>query len=144
MTVNIEFDIPVYRLDRYEQLERHGRIKVSSNIETFEEGTLTKEYEQLKKELKTLIADIKGRTRLAAEVGEIEDEIRWKSQNLKDILTDIERAKTHYNALKALLESFGVVNPKAATLSFDTTLLLSQAGSKVEVTSTEIYSGPEF
>ena len=144
MTVHIEFDIPVYRPDRYEQLERHGRIKVSSNIETFEEGTLTKEYERLKKELETLIADIEGRTRLAAEVGELEDEIRWKSQNLKDILRDIERATTHYNALKALLESFGVVNPKAAALSFDTTLLLSQAGSKVEVTPTEIYPGSEF
>lgn len=144
MTVHIEFDIPVYRADRYEQLERQGRIKVSSNIETFEQGTLTKEYERLKKEAEILIADINARSRLAAEVGELEDQIRWKSQNLKDILRDIERATTHYSALKALLESFGVVNPKSPALSFDTTLLLSQAGSKVEVTPTDIYPGSEF
>lgn len=144
MTVNIEFDIPVYQTDRYDQLERQGRIKVSSNIETFEEGTFTKEYERLKKEVEILIADLNARTRLAAQVSELEDELRWKGQNLKDILRDIERATAHYNALKALLESFGVLNPKATALSFDTTFLLSQAGAENEATPTEIYPGSEF
>ncbi|MEG4032152.1 MULTISPECIES: hypothetical protein [unclassified Microcoleus] len=144
MTIHIELDIPVYRTDRYEQLERQGRIKVSSNVETFEEGILTKEYERLKKEVEILIAETNARTRLAAEVGELEDQIKWKGQNLKDILKDIERVTAHYNALKALLENFGVINPKAATLSFDTNFLLSAAGSKVEVTPTELYPGSEF
>jgi chromosome segregation ATPase len=131
-------------MDRYEQLERQGKITVSSNVDTFEKGSLTKEYERLKKETEILIADLNARTRLAAEVGELEDQIRWKSQTLKDLLKDIERATAHYNALKALLEQFGVLNPKSAALSFDTNFLLSQASSEVELTQTEIYPGPEF
>jgi DNA repair exonuclease SbcCD ATPase subunit len=144
MTVHVEFDIPVYRLDQYEQLERYGRIKVSSNVETFEEGTLSKEYERLKKEIEVLIADMNARTRLAAQVSELEDQLRWKGQNLRDILKDIERATAHYNALKTLLEKFGVLNLKAASLNFDTNFLLSEASSQVEATPTQIYPGSEF
>jgi hypothetical protein len=144
MTFHLEIDIPVYRPDRYEQFERQGRIKLSSVVNTLEEGSLTEGYNRLKKEVDTLAADINARTRLAAQVGEIEDQLRWKSQELKDILKDIERAKTHYSALKALLERFGVLNPKNPALSFDTNFLLSEAGSKVEVTPTEIYPGSEF
>jgi len=88
MTAHIEFDIPVYREDRYEQLERQGRIKISSNIETFVEGNITQEYEQLRREANILIADINARTRLAAQVSEVEDELRWKSEKLKNILAE--------------------------------------------------------
>ena len=44
MTTYLEIDIPVYRTDRYDQLESNGRLKVSSNISSLEEGALTKEY----------------------------------------------------------------------------------------------------
>jgi len=140
MTVHIEFDIPVYRADRYEQLERQGRIKVSSNIETLEEGNLTKEYNRLKKETDILITDLNARTRLAEEVCELEDQIRWKSKDLKNLLDDIERAQKHYDSLKIVLENLGI-NPKASNLSFSTDkLLLSAAGAKVEVSQTQVYS----
>lgn len=139
MTVNIEFEIPVYKADRYEQLERHGRIKVSSNIQTFEEGSLTQEYNRLKKEIDILIADLNARTRLAAELSELEDEIRWKSNKLKDLLKDIEKATQHYDALKVVLEKLGI-NPKASNLTFSNTLLLSAAGAEVEVSQTQVYS----
>jgi len=103
MTTHIEIDVPVYRLDRYDQLERQGRIKLSSNIETIEEGSLTKEYERLKKEVDILIADINARTRLAADVSELEDQIRWKGNQLADLKKDIERATEHYESLKLFL-----------------------------------------
>ncbi len=142
MTTHIEIDIPIYRLDRYEQLERLGRIKVSSNIETFEEGSLTKEYERLKRETDILIADINARTRFAAEVSALEDEIRWKGNQLKDLKKDIEKATEHYNSLKLFLENLGI-DPKARSLTFDKQLLLSQA-SEVVVSATEQYPGSEF
>jgi len=142
MTTHIEIDIPIYRLDRYEELQRQGRIKVSSNIETFEEGSLTKEYERLKKETDILIADINARTRLAAEVSALEDEIRWKGNQLKDIKKDIEKATEHYNSLKLFLENLGI-EPKMARLTFDKQLLLSQASEAV-VSATERYPGSEF
>ncbi|MBD0310585.1 MAG: hypothetical protein ICV80_21545 [Microcoleus sp. T1-bin1] len=139
MTVHLEFDIPVYRSDRYEQLERQGRIKVSSNIQTLEEGSLTQEYNRLKIETDILIADLNARTRIADEVSNLEDEIRWKSNQLKDLLNDIEKATQHYDALKVVLEKLGI-NPKASNLRFSNNLLLSAAGAQVEVSQTQIYS----
>ena len=139
MTVHLEFDIPVYRPDRYEQLERQGRLKVSSNIETLEDGRLTQEYNRLKKETDILIADLNARTRLADEVSTIEDEIRWKSDKLKNLLSDIEKATQHYDALKAFLEKLGI-NPKASNLTFSNVLLLSSAGAEVAVSPTQAYS----
>jgi hypothetical protein len=121
-----------------------GRLKVSSVANVLEEGDLTEAYNRLKKEAELLVANINARTRLASELGEIEDDIRWKSEKLKDIIKDIERATEHYNALKILLEKLGVLNPKAYTLNFDTQLLLSEAGSNVVMTPTEIYPGSDF
>lgn len=131
--------LPIYRLDRYEQLERQGRIKLSSNIETFEEGSLTKEYERLKRETDILIADINARTRLAAEVSALEDDLRWKGNRLKDLIKDIEKTTEHYSSLKLVLENLGI-DPKMARLTFDKQLLLSQA-SEVVLSKTEKYSG---
>jgi chromosome segregation ATPase len=139
MTFSLEIDIPVYRLDRYEQHERQGRIKLSSVVDALEEGSLTEGYNRLKKEVDILIANVNARTRLAQDVSELEDQIRWKSSDLKDILRDIEKAREHLNSLKTLLESFGV-DTKAKNLTFDSNFLLSAAGSKVEVTPTQIYS----
>jgi len=138
MTTYLEIDIPVYRADRYEQLERTGRVKVSSNIATLEEGDLTKEYERLKKEIDILIADTKSRTRLAAEVSTLEDEIRWKTQTLSNLVKDIERAKEHYNTLLALLKTVGV-DGKQPRFTVATDFLLSPS-SEVEVSATEKYS----
>ena len=136
MTVHIEFDIPVYRADMYERLEHQGRIKVSSNIETLEEGKLTEEYNRLKKETDILIADLNARTRLADKVCDLEDQIRWKSNDLKDLLKDIERAQKDYDSLAIVLENLGI-NPKNSNLTFSNDkLLLSAAGAKVEVSQT--------
>jgi len=141
MTINIEFDIPVYRLDRYEQLERQGRVKISSTIDALKEGDLTKEYERLRKETDILIANINARTRLAAETSEIEDELRWKSQKLKDILDDIEKAKGHLDTLKLLLQNLGVdSNSRLTKLTFDKQLLLTESGAQVQVTQTQKYT----
>jgi len=143
MTAHIEIDVPVYRLDRYDQLERQGRIKLSSNIGTIEEGSLTKEYERLKKEADILIADINARTRLAAEISELEDQIRWKGNQLADLKKDIERATEHYECLKLFLENLGF-NPKNSRLTFDKQLLLSQTASELKVSPTEQYPGSGF
>ena len=142
MTTYLEIDIPVYRTDRYDQLERNGRIKVSSNISSIEEGVLTKEYERLKKEIDILIANTNNRTRLAAEVSTLEDEIRWKSETLKNLVHDIERAKEHYNTLLAFLQTLGV-DAKQPRFTIETKILLSSS-SEVELSATEKYRPSEF
>ena len=138
MTTYLEIDIPVYRADRYEQLEKAGRVKVSSHITTLEEGDLTKEYERLKKEIEILLADTNSRTRLAADVSTLEDEIRWKSQTLKNLMRDIEKATEHYNTLLAFLKAVGV-DGKQSRFTIATDFLLSPT-SEVEVSATQKYS----
>ena len=142
MTTYLEIDIPVYRTDRYDQLERSGRIKVSSNISSLEEGVLTKEYERLKKEVEILIVNTNNRTRLAAEVSTLEDEIRWKSDILKNLVRDIEKAREHYNTLLAFLRGLGV-DGKLPRLTIDANLLLSPT-SEAELSATEKYRQSEF
>jgi predicted nucleic acid-binding Zn-ribbon protein len=142
MTTYLELDIPVYRTDRYDQLEESGRIKVSSNISSLKEGILTKEYERLKKEIDILITDTNNRTRLAAEISTLEDEIRWKSNNLKNIVSDIERAKQHYDTLLAFLRTVGV-DGKQSRFTVETSFLLSPT-SEVELSATEKYRQSEF
>ena len=142
MTTYLEIDIPVYRTDRYDELEINGRIKVSSNISSVEEGVLTKEYERLKKEVDILVANTNNRTRLAAEVSTLEDEIRWKSETLKNLVRDIERAKEHYSTLLAFLQTLGV-DGKQSRFTIETKLLLSPT-SEVELSATEKYRQSEF
>jgi len=142
MTTYLEIDIPVYRTDRYDQLERNGRIRVSSNISSLEEGALTQEYERLKKEIDILIANTNNRTRLAAEISTLEDELRWKSDNLKNLLSDIERAKKHYDTLIAFLRTLGV-DGKQSRFTIETNFLLSST-SEVELSATEKYRQSEF
>jgi len=142
MTTYIEIDIPVYRTDRYENLERNGRIKVSSNISTLEEGVLTEEYEKLRKEIDLLIANTNNKTRLAGEISTLEDEIRWKSETLKNLVRDIERAKEHYNTLVAFLKTLGI-DAKMARFTIDTNLLLSPT-SETELSATEKYRQSDF
>jgi chromosome segregation ATPase len=140
MTIQLEIEIPVYRPDRYEQFERQGRIKLSSVVDAVEEGSLTEGYNRLKKEIDLLAANINARTRLAAEVSELEDQIRWKTQNLKDLLNDIEKAKEHLNTLNTFLTNLGI-DPKVhkGRLTIDNKLLLSETGLKVEVSPTIVY-----
>ncbi len=142
MTTYIEIDIPVYRTDRYDQLERNGRIKVSSNISSIEEGVLTKEYERLRKEIDILIANTNNRTRLATEISTLEDEIRWKTDTLKNIVSDIERAKKHYNTFLAFLQILGV-DGKQSRFTIEPNFLLSPT-SEVELSATEKYRQSEF
>jgi len=142
MTTYLEIDIPVYWTDRYDKLESNGRIKVSSNISSLEEGALTEEYEKLKKEIDILIANTNNRTRLAAEVSTLEDEIRWKSQTLKELVSDIERAKKHYNTLLAFLRAVGI-DGKQSRFTIDANFLLSPT-SEVELSATEKYRQSGF
>lgn len=142
MTTYLEIDIPVYRIDRYEQLEESGRIKISSNISSLEEGSLTQEYERLKKEIDILVANTNNRTRLAAEISILDDEIRWRSEKLKNILSDIERAKKHYDTLIAFFRTVGV-DATQSRFTIETNFLLSSS-SEVELSATQKYRSSEF
>ena len=142
MTIHLQIDVPVYRTDRYEELEQSGSISVSSSISTLEEGVLTEEYERLKKEIDSLTANINNKTRLAAEISTLEDEIRLKSSSLKHLVRDIERAKEHYKTLLAFLQTLGV-DGKQSRFTIDTSFLLSPT-SEVESSATEKYRQSEF
>jgi hypothetical protein len=142
MIIHLEVDVPVYRTDTYDELEKNGRIKVSGSFSTIEEGVLTEEYERLRKEIDIFVANTNNRTRLAAEISTLEDEIRMKSNNLKHLVRDIKRAKEHYKTLLAFLQTLGV-DGKQSRFTIDTNFLLSPI-SEVELSATEKYRPSEF
>jgi len=143
MTTQIQIDVPIYRLDRYETFERQGKITLSSSTLTLEEGSLTKDYDRLRTEVSNLSFEINNRSRLAATISELEDEIRWKGTDLKNILADIEKATEHLNTLKLFLKNLGL-DSNLTRVTFDKKLLLSQTASELEVQATEEYPGSEF
>jgi hypothetical protein len=131
-TMLLEISIPVYRRDRWDRLERDGKIQVSSEVDTLSEG-----YNSLKKELDALLTQVDAQTRLAQTALELENEIDKKKYTLRRLAQDIERASEHYKNLKILLENFGIDHTKKQ-LTFDSHLLLS-SGSVSEVAAE---SGP--
>jgi predicted RNase H-like nuclease (RuvC/YqgF family) len=128
----LKIAVPVYRKDRWQTLEKAGKIEVSCEADTLSEG-----YEKLKTEIEALMAKVNGETRLAKEAGLIQQEIDQKSSILSSLMVDIERAQEHYKNLKLLLESFGV-DPRHRRLTFDTQFLLADASvAEVEVTRSQ-------
>lgn len=125
----LEIAIPVYRRDRWNRLERDGKIQVSSEVDTLSEG-----YKSLKQELDALLAQVDAETRLAQTALELQEEIDKKNYTLTRLAQDIEKASEHYKNLKILLENLGVDITKKQ-LTFDTHLLLS-SGSVSDVAAT--------
>jgi len=129
----LEISVPVYRKDKWDRLEKGGKIQVSSEVDTLSDG-----YKQLKKEIDDLMAEIDGQTRLADEIDSLQCEIINKSHTLSRLVTDIERATEHYKNLKILLTSLGV-DPTQKRLTIDTQFLLSDASvAEVEVIANQV------
>jgi len=116
-----EISIPVYRRDRWDRLERDGKIQVSSEVDSLSEG-----YKSLKKELDALLTQVDAETRLAETALTLQLEIDEKTRKLTAIAQDIERASEHYNNLKIFLQNLGIdPTKKGSQLTFDKHLLLS-------------------
>ena len=119
----LEISVPVYRRDKWNRLERDGKLQVSSEVDTLSEG-----YPALKKELDALLEKVDAETRLADKVLELQLEIEEKTRKLAELTQDIEKASEHYKNLKIFLENLGV-DPNKKQLTFDTHLLLSSGSA---------------
>jgi predicted RNase H-like nuclease (RuvC/YqgF family) len=125
----LEIDVPVYRKDRWNRLEKDGRIQVSSEVDTLSDG-----YPALKKEIDALLTKVEAETRLAETAEKLELEIERKTNQLTRLAQDIEKASEHYKNLKIFLENLGI-DPTKKQLTFDTHLLLS-SGPVSDVSAT--------
>jgi FtsZ-binding cell division protein ZapB len=122
----LEISVPVYRRDRWNRLEKDGKIQVSSEVDTLSEG-----YKPLKHELDILLAQVDAETRLAETAETLQLEIDEKTRKLSRLAQDIERASEHYESLKIFLQNLGI-DPTKKQLTFDKHLLLS-SGSVSDV-----------
>ena len=128
MGLHIKIRIPVYKKDKWERLNKQGKIEVSSDADTLSEG-----YTALKEEIDRLLSELDASVRLADSLTELEDEIQQKTYTLKSLTNDINRAARHYESLTLFLKQFGV-DPQANRLTFDERLLLeSSSAAEVEV-----------
>jgi len=117
--MRLEISVPVYKRDRWNRLEKDGKIEVSSEVDTLSEG-----YKSLKQELDTLLTQVDAETRLAETALTLQLEIEEKTRKLSKIAQDIERASEHYESLKIFLQNLGI-DPTKKQLTFDKHLLLS-------------------
>lgn len=128
MAVHIEIRIPVYKIDKWERLNKQGKIEVSADTDTLSEG-----YTALREEIDRLLSELEAANRLADRLHEMEDEIKHKTYKLNLLRSDIVRATTHYESLQLFLKQFGV-DAQSNRLTFDRELLLeSSSAAAVEV-----------
>ncbi len=113
----LKISIPVYRRNEWKNLEKDGRIEVSSDVDNLSDG-----YQSLKCEIDKLIQEINAETRLAENVSNLEQQIEEKAFTLRKLTENIETATAHYESLKFFLQSLGI-DPTAHRLTFDKQLL---------------------
>ena len=134
----LKISIPVYKKDKWDQLEKSGRIEVSSDVDNLSEG-----YQALGIEIDNLLVELQAQNRLAGELKELESEKFDKIQVLKALTSQIKLATEHYDNLKLFLEKLGI-DPDARRLTFDKKFLLQDASmSEVEIAA-DTNTGAEF
>lgn len=109
----LKLSIPVYKKNAWDNLEKDGRLEVSSDVDNLSEG-----YQSLKLEIDKLLSEIQAENRLAQEAHALENEIEKKAWKLKALIKDIEQATEHYESLKFFLQNLGV-DPVSSRLTFD-------------------------
>ncbi|MEG4855662.1 MULTISPECIES: hypothetical protein [unclassified Microcoleus] len=128
----LKISIPVYKKDKWERLEKDGKLEVSSEVDSLSDA-----YEMLKQQLDNLLAELDAQNRLAEDSESLERQIQQKAYTLKTLTKDIERATEHYESLKLFLERLGI-DPTAYQLTFDKRFLLQDASlSEVEIVPPE-------
>ena len=117
----LKISLPVYKIDKWDRLEKDGKIEVSSEVDSLSDG-----YESLKIQIDNLLAKLDSSIRLADDASKLETEIAQKAYTLKNLTRDIEKATKHYENLRLFLERLGV-DPIAPRLTFDKRFLLQDA-----------------
>ncbi|MCC3411074.1 MAG: hypothetical protein JGK24_12420 [Microcoleus sp. PH2017_29_MFU_D_A] len=128
----IKISIPVYKKDNWQNLQKDGRIEVSSDVDDLSDG-----YKELKDQIDQLLLSLDAETRLAKNARALELEIENKAYTLKTLIRDIEKATQHYESLRFFLEKLGI-DPIAQRLTFDKRFLLQDASShEIEVVNNQ-------
>ena len=128
----LKISIPIYKIDKWDRLEKDGKIEVSSEVDSLTDG-----YESLRIQIDNLLAQLDASVRLADDASKLETEIAQKAYTLKNLTRDIEKATEHYENLRLFLERLGV-DPIAPRLTFDKRFLLQDAS----VTQIEALNNP--
>jgi hypothetical protein len=128
----IKISIPVYKKDKWQNLQKDGRIEVSSDVDDLSDG-----YKELKDQIDQLLLSLDAETRLAKNAHALELEIENKAYTLKTLIRDIEKATQHYESLRFFLEKLGI-DPIAQRLTFDKRFFLQDASShEIEVVNNQ-------
>ena len=128
----LKISLPVYKRNKWDNLEKDGRIEVSSDVDTLSEGD-----QSLRLEIEKLLLQMKAENRLAEELHTLECEVETKAFQLKMLVKDVERATAHYESLKFFLMNLGI-DPTSSRLTFDKQFLPQDASlSQVEVVPLE-------
>ncbi len=117
----LKISLPVYKKDNWGQLEKNGKIEVSSEVDSLTDG-----YESLKIQIDNLLSELDAQNRLADDAKNLEREIEQKAYTLQALVSKIEQATKHYENLRLFLERLGV-DPTARRLTFDEKFLLQDA-----------------
>ena len=134
--MHIKLSVPTFAKDKWQNLKVSGKLKVEGNVDNLSEG-----YNQLKLQIDALLEQVNAENRLSFSLEELEHKTRNKEQELRSLLTDIERMKDLKESLAAFLRGFGV-DPKLNRLTFDKELLLESVSSLAVAAEVAEYDTP--
>jgi hypothetical protein len=124
----LKITLPIYKADKWDRLEKDGKIEVSSDVDSLSDG-----YEMLKQQIDKLLSELDAQNRLAENSQTLERQIMNQAHTLKILTQDIELATQHYESLKLFLQNMGI-DPSTSRLTFDKKFLLKAASvSQVEI-----------
>lgn len=134
----LKISLPVYKKDKWERLDKNGKIEVSSEVDNLSDG-----YESLKIQIDNLLAELDGQNRLAHDCEKLNDEVNEKTRVLKNLTRNIEIATAHYESLRFFLNHLGIdPDARPGHLTFDQELLLQDASHTEEVFNVEVEVDP--
>jgi hypothetical protein len=74
----LKISIPIYKIDKWDRLEKDGKIEVSSEVDSLTDG-----YESLRIQIDNLLAQLDASVRLADDASKLETEIAQKAYTLR-------------------------------------------------------------
>lgn len=100
---SLKINIPTYKSNSWGQLEKHGDLQVSSNVDSLSDG-----YAALKVQIDELLAQVNAENQIVIDLHQLVSEIDSRQTTLRHLNQKIEVAKAQLQKLERFLRRLGI------------------------------------
>jgi len=134
---SLKINIPTYKSNSWGQLEKHGDLQVSSNVDSLSDG-----YAALKVQIDELLAQVNAENQIVIDLHQLVSEIDSRQTTLRHLNQKIEVAKAQLQKLERFLRRLGI-HPTSYSLDISSNPALDAAiMDEPEAVAAEVEVGP--